>query len=192
MGLIQPLICTWEKCISGLPFAAELYSRPYRQVVEKEIALAEINGSARVLNIGCGAVPFTAIHLVLITGAEVWAQDRDPQAVKRAELCVQNAGLKKKVRVFEGDGSKAIPTGFDIALVALQAEPKLNILHNLLAALQPGGRIVFRLPSPKFKNHYDSLPESIPFAGDVRHGMQTFDRSVLLFKPPEDKGGRPL
>lgn len=191
MGLIQPLISTWEKCISSLPFAAHLYSRPYRQVVAREIELAEISASDKVLNIGCGAVPFTAAHIALLTGAKVWALDRDPQAIKGAKACLLNARLHEKVKVLEGDGAKALPAGFDVAIVALQAEPKKEILNNLISAMRPGARLIFRQPSPRFADHYDSLPAAIVPDGMVRHEMQTFDQSVLIVKPVAGKGEMP-
>lgn len=182
MTLIQPFVSTWEKCISSRPFIVDLYSRPYRQVVEKEAALAGITSRDRVLNIGCGAAPFTAVHLAILTGAQVWAMDLDPRAVQKARLYLQKIGLGDKVKVFRGNGAEIIPGKFDAAIVALQALPKEGILRNLLSAACPGGRLVFRLPSPSFSKHYDSLPPDIKPEAAVRQNMQTFDRSLLFVK----------
>lgn len=192
MGLIQPLISTWEKCISSIPFITELYSRPYKSIVEKEVNLAGIEASDKVLVIGCGAVPFTAIYLHLFTEAKVWAQDCDLKALKGARACLKKTGLNHMIKVFKGNAAETLPQRFDVAVVALQAEPKEKILQNLLQAVSPGGRLVFRQPSQKFSNQYDSLPQHIDTAGEVWYDMQTFDRSVLLVKPPADKGGKQL
>lgn len=188
MSLIKPSVALLEKRISFIPFLAGLYSYPYRKVVEKEIELACIKAADKVLNVGCGAVPFTAIFLASLTGAQVWAIDRDREAVRKARQCLERMGLLGAVRVLEGDGGAVVPVDFDAAVVALQAEPKENILRNLISTALPGGRIVLRLPSPRFKGHYDSIPNYPRPAAKVRQGMHTFDRSVLFIKEQAREG----
>ncbi len=190
MTLIQPLVSAVEKCLSGMPSAGNLYSRPYRRVVAKEIELARITSADRVLNIGCGAVPFTAIHVSRLTGAKVWALDRDPGSVNKARAYIKNAGLMERIEVLECDGAEVMPVDFDVAIVALQACPKERILRNLLEAVRPEGRLVFRQPSPRFTNHYDKLPQHILPNAEVKHDMKTFDRSLLLVKPLNGEGDK--
>ena len=182
MVVIQPLIAYWEKLSSRIPFLARLYSYYYRQVVQNEIELAGINENDVVLNIGCGAVPFTAIYVAKKTKAKVIAVDKDRKAAERARICFEQMDLSDQVRVIECDGSKCIPAEFTVAVVALQAEPKALLLENLLKAATPGGRLVFRKPSKNFENHYDHLPKSYSSAGVVRQNMKTFDSSVLYIK----------
>lgn len=183
MGIIQRSVSTLEKYMGGIPLAASLYSRPYKKVVEKEVHLAGIKATDRVLNIGCGAVPFTAVYLARLTGAMVLAQDRDPGAVAKALICLRNFRMQDRVEVLEGDSACFVPGGFDVAIVALQAAPKAAILNNLLAAMNPGARMVFRLPAPQFVKYYDILPQGVATLAEVRHNMQTLDASVLLEKP---------
>ncbi len=179
---VQSLIRHGEKILSKIPYCAHLYVRSYRQVVQNEIALAQIRSDDTVLNIGCGAVPFTAIYLALLTKAKVWAVDKDKKAIELARIYCKKVGLDGQIKFIETDGSKWIPVDFTVAVVALQAEPKQLLLDNLLKTATQGGRLVFRKPSKKFENHYDHLPERFPFAKTVKQNMKTFDSSVLYVK----------
>ena len=163
------------------PFVG-LYSAYYRQVVSNEIALADITAADTVLNIGCGAIPFTAILIARLAGASVVAVDRDPRAVALARGCVKKLGLDHLIRVVHGDGAEQLPVAFDVAVVALQAEPRAQILSRLMQAqgTRRGRRIVTRVPSGTFRQQYDPMPSQYPVAAHVPQGMKTFDRSVLM------------
>ncbi|MCD5415456.1 MAG: methyltransferase domain-containing protein [Clostridiales bacterium] len=180
--LIQLLARRGEKLLSKIPFGANLYTQYYQQVVQKEITLAQITNNDVILNIGCGAVPFTAIYLALLTKAKVWAVDKDRKAIEQARCYCNKIGLREQIKFIIADGSKGIPLNFTVAIVALQAEPKELLLDNLLKATTQGGRLVFRKPSKKFKDHYDHLPKDYPFTGMVKQNMKTFDSSVLYVK----------
>ncbi len=182
MNIIKPSVALLEKKICRIPLLVSLYSRPYREVIKNEIGLAQICAKDTVLNIGCGAVPFTAIQIAALTGATVWAMDKDADAVKRASFCVEQAGLDKRIQVMEGNGAYAVPSGFTVAIVALQAEPKENILNSLLDASVAGGRLVFRRATKRFKQCYDLLPLKTNPVAEVKQRMQTFDGSVLYLK----------
>lgn len=182
MNLIKPSVACLEKKISRIPFLVSLYSRPYRQVIKNEIELARITATDTVLNIGCGAVPFTAIQVASLTGAKVLAMDKDKSAVERARSCLKQVGLEDRVEVIEGNGAVELPGGFDVAIVALQAEPKELILEILMSTVTAGGRLVFRRPSNVFRHSYDHLPLKLEPVAEVEQRMQTFDGSVLYLK----------
>lgn len=182
MRIIQPLVGSFEKWCSRASFLGGLYGFFYRETLQKEIELAGINASDRVLNIGCGALPFTALYISLFTGAKVWALDVDREAVERARLYLEKVKVPGEVQVVEGEGSLYDPLDFSATVVALQAEPKEDILNNLLSRSLPGSRFVFRQPSSPYKKHYDSLPESFVPADQVCQNMKTFNRSLLFIK----------
>ncbi len=186
MHIIQPTVSFIEKFCSKRPMLVNLYSSFYKEVLAREIALANISRNDTVLNIGCGAIPFTAIHLSRLTGARIWAVDRDRKAVEGASYCLSTLGLSQKVKVIEGDGSKHIPAGFTAAVVALQAEPKETIYKNLFALGRSGTRLVFRQPSPAYKTFYDWLPAQYCPAAQTNQNMKTFDKSLLFIKRKEE------
>lgn len=185
MRIIQPLVGTLEKWCSINSYSAGLYSLPYRKTVQREIDLAGITSADRVLNIGCGAVPFTAVYLSLLSGAEVYALDLDREAVKRARAYLEKIELPGKIQVVEGDGALFPSLDFTAVVVALQAEPKEDILNNLFSGSLPGSRFIFRQPSSFYEHHYDYLPDSYKPVAQVQQNMKTFDRSLLFVKGKE-------
>ncbi len=179
MTWIPPVIAVWEKISSSSRILTKLYSRPYLQVIQNEIHLAKITQQDVILNIGCGAIPFTALYLAALTGARVYALDNDARAVCRASHCVNKAGLSQYIKVIEGDGAVPVDMQFTSALVALQAAPKKSILESIRRSAPPGARFIFRLPSSKYRQQYDNLLTSQQAEGLVIQPMRTFDRSVL-------------
>lgn len=179
MRVIQPLIIGWEKLCSQIPFLVHLYARPYRRVLEREIELAGITSQDRVLNIGCGSIPFTAIYIAQMTGAHVTAVDCDPQAVRAAKGCLGRLGLSHKVDLVCSPGEELDAGDCTVAVIALQAEPKDEILERLRSTATGGIRMVVREPRSVLRGHYDTLSECWTSQKSVAQDMQTFDRSRL-------------
>ncbi len=180
---IARMTARWEKIASSSATLAELYCLPYREVVRREIVLAGIRPGQTVLCVGCGAVPFTAVHLSRLGLVKVEALDCDPSAAAAARDCVQRLGLDTEIRIWHADAAEVIPADFDAAIVALQAEPKGEILEMLLAAGASEAGIVFRSASASFGGQYDELPSRYRPHGWTRQNMRTFDRSILYRIP---------
>ncbi len=179
MELIKPLFASWEKKVYKSVSLSWLYSLPYRHVIKNEIELAGITGQDVVLNVGCGAVPYTAIYLHYFTGARVWAVDRDRDAVEKARFYLKRLNLLHDVKPLHRDAADSIPADFTTALVALQAEPKASIMDNLLACGGMGKRLVFREAKKYAQNQYDLLPRQHEPVKHVKHEILAFN-SVLF------------
>ncbi|SFI26140.1 Methyltransferase domain-containing protein [Tindallia magadiensis] len=157
-----------------------LYHRLYKHVVKKEVALAHITGEDIVLNIGCGAIPFTALHIVQLTGAKVIALDKDPEAVRMAMHYLKKYGLDKNIEIRVGDGSPENLPPFTVALIALHIKNKEQMLKNLKTAGSDGGRVVFRQPVEEYRKEYGSLYNLDEAHGKVIQNMKTFKKSFLF------------
>ena len=179
MKIIPGVVAFLEKKIAVNRTVVSLYANFYREVVKNEIKLAEITEKDRVLNIGCGGIPFTAILVARLTGARVWAIDCDKDAVEVARRCVAAQQLEKLVTVVHMDGGDTIPFNFDVAVVALQAKPKNKILENLLQSSDSKVRLVFRRPRRELGHQYDLLPSMPLFCDSIGQNKTTFDCSVL-------------
>lgn len=182
MGIIQPMVRFLEKQISFCPPLIRLYMAPYRTVIQREIDLADIGPDDTVLNIGCGAVPFTAIHVARMTQAQVRAVDRDEKAVHKARLLVCAMGLEEYIQVEVGHGEEYLQYPFTVALVALQVVPKEEVWNSLFQQAPSGGRLIFRSPAPKYCTQYDDLPPQYIPSAMVHQPMKTFNRSLLFCK----------
>ena len=182
MKIIKRVTAFLEKRIVKYPLLFKLYSYPYQNILKKEIALADISEKDRVLNIGCGSVPFSAIYTARLTGASVVGIDIDEKACNKAVDLVGRMNLSDRLKILVDDGVTVDPSGYTVILVALQAAPKKEILDNLLQNADKGTRLIFRLPRNCFENQYGNLPEECIIQNSTKQLMITFDKSVLLVK----------
>ncbi len=180
LGIIPKITALAEKLGHAHPWFVHLYAYPYREIVAREIEIARVTSQDKVLNVGCGTIPFTALHIANLTRAEVWAVDYDGRAVQGARRCLKRLGLDDQVSVFHCDASLGVPEGFDVAIVALQAAPKAKIMEVLWEAAAPGARMVFRQPAKRFQSHYDAIPSTWRISDSVEQSMKTFDQSILI------------
>ncbi len=189
--IIAPLVAQFEKYGSILPVIPALYALPYRRVLDREINLAGITHKDKVLNIGCGGIPYSAIYIARKTGARVHAVDIDEQAVVCAQRCIASQGLSHLITLEHSPGEHTRCTDFTAALVALQARPKQAILEHLLAQGASGRRVIMRRAQPHLHGEYDPLPELYSFQGEVMQHMKTFISSVLYHERAVESGGYP-
>lgn len=165
-----------------------IYCRAYKHVIEQEIALANIQEGDVVLNIGCGSLPFTSIHIAQMTNAKVIGIDRDVEAVKNAKEITKKFGVDDRVQIIHGDGEEDLGMDFEVAIVALQAGAKERIYKRLMEQGGEGCRVVFRQPREKFESVYGSLPDSLIPTSKAVHPMKAFKES-FLFRGVEKKEG---
>ncbi len=179
MNIIPKAVALMEKQIAVIPMLVSLYANFYSEVVNNEISLAGITADDRVLNIGCGGIPFTSILIARQTGAKVWAVDRDSEAVNVARRCIEKTGLHRLIAVEHYNGVDPLPFDYSVAIVALQVEPKKEVLDNLMQNGIPGAKIIIRRPRPELSHQYDLLPLTPRPEALTAQKQVTFDSSVL-------------
>ncbi len=178
MNPIQSFTSTLEKKFYKFPFFFKIYSLPYTKIVQREIRLAGIKPDDTVINVGCGSLPFTAVKLAQMTGAEVYAIDNDEQAILSAAKIVDELNLDDKIKFLFADGKDPIHVDFDKAVVALQVDPQEVVVNNLIENSDDAD-IVVRIPRKRFRKTYGPFPDLSKAKDSVKHHMLTFDRSVL-------------
>ncbi len=187
---IPYLVSLMEKKIASHRLLVSLLSRYYRKVVSREVNLAGVTSADQVLCVGCGGIPSTAIQTAKLTGAQVWAIDIDGEAVEAARRSIASLKMEEQIIAAEADGAGEIPFSFNVALVALQAEPKKEILDNLTKQGEPGVRLVFRRPRHHLFEQYDLLPSRPVPDRQVLQQQPTFDSSVLYLGNQENQGNQ--
>lgn len=177
--IIAPLVKNLEKIISSNWVLSHFYAKPYLSVIKSEVDMAKISSKDKVLSIGCGAIPFTAVYIAKLTGAKVIAIDNDLAAIKKASQFVlkHNIGQLVDFKCISGEDVSA--KDFTVAFVALQARPKDKIISNLLKT-GTDIKIIARKPLSKLTKEYDMLPDCYNYQNICFHSkMKTFDASVL-------------
>lgn len=184
-------ICTkWiEKNLSKYNPLIKLYGLYYRNIVKKEIKLANVRSCDKVLCIGGGSIPCTAIELASQTNAQVHVIDIDHRAVECAKNVILKLGLDKKITVINGKGQEIDIEPYDVVHVALQVCPKEEVLKNIWEKAKEGNRIIVRMPRKTLRSFYSNITEefikkhyknikSIP----VGHKASTMDKILLMEK----------
>ncbi|MEW9094201.1 MAG: class I SAM-dependent methyltransferase [Clostridiaceae bacterium] len=159
MKVIPQFTKNLEKVSSFFPSLIHFYRMYYKKVVEREVELGNITKEDKVLCIGGGAFPSTAIELAEQTGAEVCVIDCDPEAVKCARRVVCKLRMNKKIKILQGMGQEIDPSDFSVIHMALQVFPRDKVLNTLLQRAERGCRILVRSPKDKLKSFYSAIPE---------------------------------
>lgn len=178
-----------EKKIFKVGSLLYIYESYYKNIVSKEIQLANISERDRVLCIGGGAVPCTAIQLASHTGANVEVIDVDRLAVEKARELIVSKGLEGLIDVRMGRGESIDSSSYDVVHLALQVAPKDLVVEQVWKNAKEGSRIVIRRPkkilsmfySPLSKEflerHKDSLLEM-----DLKNSKTTMDQVLVMVK----------
>lgn len=126
------------------PRFGRFYSRRfYAAMVDQEYRLAELGPDSRVLVVGSGPFPITALALAG-RGCRVTAVDRDAAAIATAGSVAESAGVA--LRWLHTDGVQLSYHGYDAVIVALHVEPKAQVLRRILGTADPHTRVVYRNP----------------------------------------------
>jgi len=188
MSIIKEFTGKFEKICRGNRALFKVYAIPYRKAVSREIELGDIGSDDVVLNIGCGALPFTAYFIASLSGADVIAVDSDEDVLNSARRCLADfAGGSGhcSVDVRALSGSRAIEKfDFDAVMAALQTENKLSLLQILARERKDEEwKFMVREPRHTVEGQYDTLSASIEPQDEAEQYFPTFDRTVLYTSP---------
>ena len=125
----------------------------YRKMVSGELTAAAIKPNSRVLHIGCGSLPLTAIFLAG-KGLQVTGIDCEKEAVTRARCLLDKYGLQDKINLQMAAGQEIVFTNYEAVWISLNVFPKHRIVKKLLNQLPAGGKIIYRNPRGWMKSVY--------------------------------------
>ncbi|HEC81675.1 MAG TPA: methyltransferase domain-containing protein [Thermoplasmatales archaeon] len=133
-----------EKLLENSRLLTDFYIRFFRKMTVDEFSRVPLPKDARVLIIGCGSIPHTAIIVAKEKPWKVVGVDRDNEAVQKARSLVERYGLGDRVRVVEGDGLSFDLSGYDLVVVAHGVEPKSRILERIVEEMDGKTTVLFR------------------------------------------------
>lgn len=138
------LVSGLERLAARSPHFGQWYSRCfYARMVTHEYVCADLRPGARVLVLGSGSFPITAVELAR-RGCEVTAVDRDETTLTIARSVADIAGVA--VTWLHADGLVLDYRGYDAVVVALHVEPKVQVLRRIISTADPQTRIAYRNP----------------------------------------------
>lgn len=187
------MIAACTKCIernfSKSNFLINLYGLYYKNIVKNEVKLAEIKNCDKVLCIGGGPIPSTAIEVANQTDAKVHVIDMDSDAVACARDIVKRLGLHHKIIVDQGRGEDVDIAPYNVIHVALQVTPKEDVLKHIWSNSKMGDRIIVRMPKKGLRPFYSNVTDGfIKRYSDYirlsssRFNVSTMDKILLMVK----------
>ncbi|QAY65934.1 hypothetical protein [Paenibacillus protaetiae] len=112
--------------------------------VREELGLLQIGPESRVVFIGSGFFPLSAITIAREAGASVWAVDHHPDAVFCGRLVAEQAGLAGQIRFIDRLDDKLFLADATHVIVASFVKDKRIVLKKLLAAESASALIAMR------------------------------------------------
>lgn len=184
-------VCT--KCIernfSKNDLLVKLYGLYYKNIVKNEVKLADIKNCDKVLCIGGGPIPSTAIEVVNLTDANVHVIDMDGDAVACARDLVKRLGLNHKIVVDQGRGEDVDLSPYNVIHVALQVSPKEAVLKHIWSNCKMGARIIVRMPKKGLRHFYSNITDGFleRYSDYIRFysskfAANTIDKTLLMVK----------
>lgn len=145
------------------PFLRSLMVKYYKPIVKREVKLANASPSDKILCIGGGYFPCTAVLFHKLTKATITVIDNDKDAVDGAVKLMEKLKLQNGVIVKHTDGVDINPQDYDYVHIAMQISPKEEVFNKIYSSMAKGGKVMVRVPKKRVKNAYQ------PFEVDVEH-----------------------
>ena len=146
-NVVGRMVLGFERaCVRFSVFARWYEAMFYRRLVHREVDIAKLPAGARILHIGAGPYPFTALILGEM-GYRVVAIDNDADAVRAARRTVRARGLDNRVTIRHGDGRDVDCSGYAGVWISFHARPKDAIISKVARGLDADAVVVARIPN---------------------------------------------
>ncbi len=148
----------------------------YKKIVKNEIALVNINENNKILCIGGGYFPATAMLFSKYTNAKVVVIDNDIDTINYAKKRIEK--MKLDIDVIYIDGQEVDVSNYDFVHIANQVSPKNEVLTYIEKYLTKG-KILVRTPKGNLKKgyEYEKLPLTNKFIKQPFYS--NIDRTLL-------------
>jgi len=189
LDLITKITHKIEKQAANAGFVFRLASGYYKDVIEREVQLANIAENDNILCIGGGICPFSAILLHRRTGAQVTVIDNNHSCIPKAQEVVRRLGLCAHISVMHQDGtSPDVPfADFSVIHLALQLSPMEAVFAQAAQNAKVGARLLIRRPKKHLANMYcPSFTKALDGQPYTAHNSSNIGCTLLYIKTEEN------
>ncbi len=184
-ALLLWVVKWFEELGAAWPAVGTLYGHLfYESMVQREMVAAGLSPGMKVLHIGSGRLPLTAMAMAR-RGMRVDAIDNDLRAVQVARRLVEHARLTDRVDVQQSDGTSIDCSRYDAVLLSLHVLPKRAAIFSVLQTLSPGARLIYRNPRGMCRCLYETI-QPADLAGGMRYDVtrQTLGKQTVVVQRP--------
>lgn len=155
----------------------------YSSIIKNEVMLASVEKNHKVLCIGGGYMPCTAILFQKLTGAKVTIIDNDKSTLVSAKRLIKAVNLEDKVELKYCDGKDIDPSQFDVVHIAMQVSPKTQVFDHIYKGMKEGGKILIRKPKKHLEGGYHTNECGIKEIACVKqNALSNIERTLLYVK----------
>jgi len=158
---LDHLYYMYEFLSSHIPFLAKLYIIFHESSVKKEIEMAHISSSDKILHIGCGAIPYTSIVISKETNAKVTGIDHKSRVVKLSTYYIKQRKLLDLVVIKKEEGKTCDVSGFDVIIISYGIANQDVVLQHVLDSSRAESRILLRRSTAKKHTALDTLVKEL-------------------------------
>jgi len=153
-----------------------MVSKYYRDIVQKEIDLANITDKDHILCVGGGICPSSAILLHQSTGAKITVIDNNELCVSKAQEAIGRMGLGLHIRVMCQDGGcDKLPLG-DYSVVHIALQVSSYVFSQIEKRAAHGTKLLVRRPKKGLYKLYSHMASH--FCEHCRHTVHKRARNV--------------
>ncbi len=179
-NLITNITQSLEYLVERIPWVYRFFDNYYENIIDNEIDLAGIKKEDRILCIGGGPCPSTAIQLHMKTGARVCVIDNDEEVVESAIRNVKRFNLCEFVSVELADGTNISAEDFSVVHIALQVSPKTRVFEKVVNTSLPGTKVLVRVAKDNFSKLYSPFKDDfISSDGIAYHRKKNLDYTLM-------------
>lgn len=135
-----------------------LYAR-FKRLVKAEIDLARIRPSDKVLFIGSGPFPISAMLFSQLTSVSVDCYDKSLEACGTSQKVVNSLGFADRINILNTSGEDGRVYDYNVIIVALLAQPKEKIMTNIWFHAPPDVKVICRTSEGIRQAFYNGVQE---------------------------------
>ncbi len=167
-----------EKLSSNSNFIEELYEKTVGVEYRKEINKFNLTKSKKILHIGCGSYPITALILAEMNSGMIVAIDHNKKCVKIAKKVLEQKKMNGKISAELGEGLNYPLKGFDTIITSGGVQPNIQVINRILENSDKKCRIIIREAYYKdkiIKNIMENFDDVELIAKINNHAFKTSD-----------------
>jgi hypothetical protein len=134
-----------------------LYQNTIGKAYKKEFENFQLSDSKKILHIGSGAYPLTAIMFTKYLPAHIVSIDKNSVAVKLSKKLIHKKKLNNKITIDKSDGSSYPLSNFDTVIISGCSVPIFDLLNYVFLNSNKDCKIIIRLNEKQYHQIIDFI-----------------------------------
>jgi precorrin-6B methylase 2 len=142
---------------------AKKYQNSLENEYKKESEIFNLENSKKILHIGCGAFPISAMILYKLNGGKIIGIDSNTKFVRFAQRVINKRKLSDRIEIKHGDVETFPLDDFDTIIISGCSVPRIKVLHHIFKTAKPNTKIIVRelysqnQPVEKLISHFKNI-----------------------------------